>query len=95
MIQVKTKAGVTVTARVIPGPHGEQWEVSDGRKYRALLPTCPCDRKGCESITIGPLGRRLGGHRCKSAGKVCDRGWHEPIVEKFVKAVAKTIKVSR
>lgn len=89
MFEVRTKSGVTIKAELIPGPHGPLWEVTDGRKYRALLPACPCDRKPCEKIAVKVGGRTR--HSCPTRS-VCDSGWHEPIVAKFVKAVARTIR---
>lgn len=88
-IEVKAKRGIVVSAQIIPGPHGPLWEITDGRKYRALLPTCPCERPGCKTISMTATGRSR--HSCKDRS-VCDYGWHEPIVRKFVKVVAKTIK---
>lgn len=89
-IKTVSKTGVTVTARITPGPHGPLWEVTDGLRYRALLPTCSCDREGCPKVTIGVGGRRgcRGGRGCD----LCHSGWHEPIAERLVKAAAATHK---
>jgi len=90
-IEVKAKRGIVVSAQVIPGPHGPQWEVTDGRRYRALLPTCVCARKGCGQIKMIATGRART-HKAERQCQDCHYGWHEPIVRKFAAAVAKTIK---